>query len=96
MLNKSTHHNNSMPLTYGKNSTFLLVYVRAGDQLKYVVVQLIIESGGFILAQLQLNKCLLSSNISYRHLRNSSENTTDERVVYLSKLCCHIVLEVLC
>lgn len=44
-----------MSLTYGKDSTFLLIYIRAGDQLKYVVIQLIIESGCFILAQLQLN-----------------------------------------
>lgn len=46
----------SLSLTYGKNSTFLLTHIRAGDQLKYVVVQLIIESGGFILAQLGLNR----------------------------------------
>lgn len=37
-------------LTYGKNPSFLFIHIRAGHQLKYVVVQLIIERSSFILA----------------------------------------------
>lgn len=40
-------------LTYGKNTAFFLIHIWAGNQLEYVVVQLVIESGGFILAQLE-------------------------------------------
>lgn len=60
-----------LTVTDGKNSPLLLIHVGAGYQLKYVVVQLIIEAGGFILAQLR--KKYTNENIAiYHDIKNES------------------------